>query len=135
MSKYRLTILLFLFVFSCTKNISHEEQIVELYARLGESFSSGDLRGVMRPVSKDFQSSEYNEGDYEELQLFFENYFKGNSDVFFQVKNLLIRIIEDKAVVTYEALLESRQNSLDFERKDFLKKENGRWKIYSWEYQ
>jgi len=125
---------LFVLVLCCSRNVSDREQITELYATLIESFASGDLRGVMKPISEEFHSTEAYETNYQQLQKFYENYIRNNSNIVFQINNLRIEIVNDYAEVTYDATLRSRENLIEFERKDILEKSGGKWKIIEWRY-
>jgi len=134
MLNYRNSFLVICFFLCCSGNISDRDNIINLYSGIIDSYQNGDLRGVMKPISEDFYSMEANEENYQQVREFFTNYFRDNSQIAVQIRDMNIEITETTAEVSYEAFLNSRENSIHYKRKDFLEKNDGNWEVMSWEY-
>ncbi len=131
-------LLLFFFlwinIFSCSSSRSDQENILEIYGNLVESYQQEDLRGIMMPVSKKFFIEE-SQGDYSSLKKDLAHYILNNSNVSLSLTDIAVSINDNTAEVQYYAVLESNESLIKYKAVDYLKKKWGNWKIVSWDHE
>ena len=126
-----LTILLA--IAACTaKRSSDEEKILEIYAQMSRTFSREDLRGVMKDISKEFQSEMENQKNYEEVQKYRKTFILNNSNVSIDFRNISISVSKSKAAVKLTVSMNTDQITENWVEIDSLEKKHGSWKIVSW---
>ena len=115
----------------CGSKLSDEEKILKLYSDLSLEYSNENLRGIMKPISKDFKSDMYNMGNYDDFMLSNAALLRMNRNISVDIKNIEISLNEDNAEVIYRLHFISDQNEFMLKQRDFLKKSMGGWKIVS----
>jgi hypothetical protein len=122
-----------LVVASCTtKKISDEEKIIELYAQMSHSFSQEDLRGIMKYISKEFESDVENQKNYKEVYKSRKTFILENSNVTVDFRNISIKLSKSSASVKLSVSFNTDQLTANWTEIDSLIKKYGSWKIISW---
>jgi len=120
-------------VTSCTtKKISDEEKIIELYAQMSHSFSQEDLRGIMKYISKEFESDVENQKNYKEVYKSRKTFILENSNVTVDFRNISIKLSKSSASVKLSVSFNTDQLTANWTEIDSLIKKYGSWKIISW---
>lgn len=127
-------ITLFLFCLQCGENISDEEKILNLYSDLAIEYNKENLRGIMKPLSKKFQTSIENYRDYEDVKRTMAMILLRNRNIYVDFLNFEININDNKADVKYDMHFTSDQYEYEIKKIDYLEKNWGTWKITSWEF-
>jgi hypothetical protein len=122
-----------LVVASCTtKKISDEEKIIELYAQISHSFSQEDLRGIMKYISKEFESDVENQKNYKEVYKSRKTFILENSNVTVDFRDISIKLSKSSASVKLSVSFNTDQLTANWTEIDSLIKKYGSWKIISW---
>ena len=122
-----------LVVASCTtKKISDEEKIIELYAQMSHSFSQEDLRGIMKYISKEFESDVENQKNYKEVYKSRKTFILENSNVTVDFRDISIKLSKSSASVKLSVSFNTDQLTANWTEIDSLIKNYGSWKIMSW---
>lgn len=122
-----------LVVASCTtKKISDEEKIIELYAQMSHSFSQEDLRGIMKYISKEFESDVENQKNYKEVYKSRKTFILENSNVTVDFRDISIKLSKSSASVKLSVSFNTDQLTANWTEIDSLIKKYGSWKIISW---
>ncbi|MFC1726473.1 hypothetical protein ACFL4T_12700 [candidate division KSB1 bacterium] len=115
----------------CGSNLNDEDKILKLYSDLTIEYSKENLRGIMKPVSKDFKSDIYNMSNYDDFMYSNAALLKMNRNISVDIRNIEITINENNAEVVYKLHFISDQNEFMWKQKDYLIKSRGGWKIIS----
>lgn len=128
-------IAILLFWNQCGNKISDEEKILNLYSDLAVEYNKENLRGIMKPVSKKFQTSMDNYRDYEDVKRTTAMILLRNRNIYVDFLNFEINITDNKADVKYNMRFTSDQYEYEIKKADYLEKKWGNWKIISWEFE
>lgn len=128
-----LLFLIFLTAIGCSfDNATDEEIILDMYADVMRAYAREDLKGVMDPIAKDFNSEVKSQTDYEELKSTKADFILNNSNVRIEFRNIRLNISDNDAIAQYNVILETDQMNSTWVQIDTLHKDGGRWKIISW---
>lgn len=117
----------------CTTTIEDDhEAILDTYVLTMRAFSREDLRGVMRNISRDFQSDDENQTTYDEVFQFRRLFILNNSNVSVNFTEINITIEESIATVSLKVNVRTDQTRNEWGEIDTLQKRNGKWEIVSW---
>ena len=131
MTLFSMIVIFVSLVLYCGSDLSNEDQILKLYSDLSIEYSNENLRGIMKPISKDFTSDMYNMGNYEDFMLSNAALLRMNRNISVDIRNIEISLNDDKAEVIYSLHFISDQSEFLLKQKDFLKKSMSGWKIVS----
>lgn len=115
-----------------TTSEDDNEAILDTYVLTIRAFSREDIRGVMRNISRDFQSKEEDQTTYDEVYQFRRLFILNNSNVSVSFTEISINIEESIATVSLKVNVRTDQTRNEWGEIDTLHKRNGKWEIVSW---
>ena len=122
-----------IFLTGCSVSVDDDhEAILDTYVLTMRAFSREDLRGVMKNISKDFQSNEENQTNYDEVFQFRRLFILNNSNVSVNFTEISINIEESQAIVSLRVNVRTDQTINEWDEIDTLEKRGGNWEIVSW---